>query len=193
MKQPANLVDVLSLSDIEPAIAMAREIRAAVQAKTKFHYHGLDTIGDLCSGDFAMGIDLVRRIFEAGHVDWRAPRRISAATQDRVIRDFAKHEFEYIRYNSPDGRIKFEIADRLCWLSKECVLTKETVKDGNTVPVVKNHIDIAETALRQLEDQYPEQAAILQELVSRGILFPLQPSRTRQGRDATYRLMIRRI
>jgi serine/threonine protein kinase len=193
MKQPANLVDVLSLSNIEPAIAMAREIRAAVQAKTKFHYYGLDTIGDLCSGDFAMGIDLVRRIFEAGHVDWRAPRRISAATQDRVIRDFAKHEFEYIRYNSPDGRIKFEIADRLCWLSKECVLTKDTVKDGNTVPVVKNHIDIAETALRQLEDQYPEKAVILQELVARGILFPLQPSRTRQGRDATYRLMIRRI
>jgi hypothetical protein len=191
--QPVNLVNVLSLSNIEPAIAMAREIRAAVQARRRFHYHGLDTISDLCSGDFAMGIDLVRRMFEAGRVDWRAPRPISPATQDRVVREFAKHEFEYIRYHSRDGRIKFEIADRLCWLSKECVLTKDTTKDGHTVPVVKNHIDIAETALRQLEEQYADRAMVLQELVTRGVLFPLQSSRTRKGRDATYRLMVRRI
>ena len=193
LNQSVDLLDVLPLSEIESAIRMAREIRAAAQAKKKFHYHGLDTISDLCSGDFAMGIDLVRRIFEAGRVDWRDPRVISPAIQDRVIRDFAKHEFEYIRYQSRDGRIKFDIADRLCWLSKECVLSKDTVKAGETVPVVKNHIDIAEAALRQLEEQYPDKAAILRELVTRGVLFPLQSSRTRQGRDVTYRLMIRRI
>ena len=193
LKCPVDISDVLMLSNIEPAIAMAKEIRASGIAKKRFHYHGLDTISDLCSGDFAMGIDLVRRIFEAGRVNWRSPREISAVIQDRVIRNFAKHEFEYIRYHSRDGQIKYTIADRLCWLSKECILTKDTTKDGNTVPVVKNHLDIAETALRQLEKQYPLKAAILHELVTRGVLFPLQPSRTRNGRDATHRLMIRRI
>ena len=188
-----NLLDILPLSGIEPAIAMAREIRAGVLDKKRFYYHGLDTISDLCSGDFATGIDLVRRIFEAGRVDWRAPRVISASIQHSVIRDFAKHEFSTFDIIPTMAGSNLKSPDRLCWLSKECVLTKDTVKDGNTVPVVKNHIDIAEAALRQLEEQYPDKALILRELVARGVLFPLQASRTRQGRDATYRLMIRRI
>jgi hypothetical protein len=172
---------------------MAKEIREAVRQKKRFHYHGLDTISDLCSGDFAMGIDLVRRIFEQGRMDWRTPKSIPESTQDTAIREYTKHEFEYIRFHSQDGRRKFEIADRLCWLSKECVLTKEREKDGKLVPVVKNHLDIAEKAMRDLEEQYAENAEMLQDLVRRGILFPLQASRSRQGRDATRRYMVRRI
>ena len=193
LDQTVNLLDVLPLSEVEPATAMAREIRAAFDAKRRFLYNGLDTLSDLCSGDFAMGLDLVRRIFESARVDWRAPRRIPPVIQDGVIREYAKHEFEHIRYQSRDGRIKYDIADRLCWFSKECILTKDSTKDGRTVPIVKNHIDISELARRQLQEQYPEKAAILNELVSRGVLFPIQPSRTRQGRDATYRVMVRRI
>lgn len=172
---------------------MAREIRACVEQRRKFHYHGLDTISDLCSGDFAMGLDLVRRIFEQARVNWRSPRAIPPAPQDTAIREYAKHEFEYIRYQSRDGKKKYEIADRLCWLSRECLLTKDRDKNGADVPIIKNHLDIAESAIRQLDTTYGELAALLEELVRRGVLFPLQASRSREKHDATRRLMVRRI
>jgi hypothetical protein len=193
LEHPVDLAAVLPPSGIEPATAMARAIRNAVEEGKRFLYHGLDTISDLCSGDFAMGIDLIRRIFDEGHEDWRSPGLVSPSVQDGVIRELARHEFEHIRYHSRDGRLKFEIADRLCWLSKECVLKKETTKEGELIPVVKNHLDIAESAIRDLQERYPDKAALLRELVSKGILFPLQTSRARQARDATYRVMVRRI
>jgi len=34
------------------------------------------------------------------------------------------------------------------------VLTKDIEKDGNVIPVVKNHIDLADTVLRSLEQDY---------------------------------------
>ena len=64
---------------------------------------------------------------------------------------------------------------------------------ARTVPVVKNHLDIAETALRELDQQSPDLAQLLRELVSRGVLFSLQTSRSRQGYQTTRRLMVRRI
>ncbi len=140
-----------------------------------------------------MGIDLVRRIFEQGRVDWRKPKTIPPRIQDTAIREYTEHEFEHIRFHCRDGRKKVEIADRLCWLSKECILTKEREKEGQQVPVVKNHLDIAEAAVRRLEELYGENAELLHDLVRRGVLFPLQASRSRRGRDATRRFMIRRI
>jgi serine/threonine protein kinase len=188
-----NLLEVLPFSNLEPTIPMARKIKECHDKPRRFRYHGLDTISDLCSGDIAMGIDLVRRIFEHASVDWRLPKRISDATQDDAIRDYTKQEFEYIRYQSRSGRMKYEIADKLCWLSKECLVTKEGKKDGKVVPLIKNHIDIREKALKTLEARYPLQMELLSDLVRRGILFPIQPSRAREGRDATRRYMIRRI
>lgn len=141
-----------------------------------------------------MGIDLVRRIFEHASVRWNTePQTIAPRHQDAAIREYTKQEFEYIQYHSRDGRKKYDIADQLCWLSKECILCKDTEKEGKTVPVVKNHLDIAETALCNLERLYPDSARIMRELISRGVLFPLQTSRSRQGRQATRRLMVRRI
>ncbi len=97
---PVDLTNVLLLSNLEPATPMAREIREAVENNRKFHYHGLDTISDLCSGDFAMGIDLVRRIFEQGRVNWQKPEPIPQNVQDTAIRAYTDQEFEYIRFHS---------------------------------------------------------------------------------------------
>ena len=165
VRSPVDLAAILPPSGLAPAISMAKEIREAVRRKKKFHYHGIDTISDLCSGDFAMGIDLVRRIFEQARVNWKKPRTIPESIQDAAIREYARHEFEHIRFHTRDGRKKYEIAASLCWLSKECVLKKEREKDERLVPVVKNHLDIAETAVRKLEDQYPDQAELLRDLV----------------------------
>ncbi|WP_373653579.1 hypothetical protein [Schlesneria sp. DSM 10557] len=172
---------------------MAKSIKDAHLNSRRFHYHGLDTISDLCSGDFAMGIDVVRRIFEHAAADWRRPTAISAQKQDEAVREYAKQEFEYIRHQSQDGRRKYEIADRLCWLSKECILKLEVMKDGKRVPLIKNHLDVSEKAFRDLERDFPEMWQLFQDLTRSGILFPIQPSRAMEARDATRRFMIRRI
>lgn len=150
-----DLTTVLPLSGISPTIPMARAIRQATQTGKAFYYHGLDTISDLCSGDFAMGIDLIRRIFEEGNTDWRKASEISKSVQDKAIRNYTKQEFEYIRYQSSNGRRKYDIADRLCWLAKETLLTQNTTKEGKQVPIVKTHLDISETSLKNLENDFP--------------------------------------
>jgi hypothetical protein len=200
MDVKSDIVEFLPPSKLSPTIPLARTIREAFKGKRPFHYHGIDTISDLCSGDFAMGIDLVRRIFEHGSVDWKgSPAAIPPKIQDAAIREYTKQEFEYIRYHSRDGRRKFDIADNLCWLSRQCVLHKDTEKTEKKkggeriVPVVKNHLDISETALRELEQLSPSDAQLMRDLVSKGILFPIQDSRSREGHHATKRLMIRRI
>lgn len=190
---PIDMASVLPLSNIEPVIPMAKAIRDAFQNGGRFYYNGLDTISDLCSGDFAMGIDVVRRIFEHAGVNWRAPGIIGPQKQDEAIRAYAKQEFEYIRHQSREGKLKYQIADRLCWLSKECILNIEVAKDKKLVPLVKNHIDVSESAMRDLERTYPESAQLFEELTQTGVLFPIQPSRAMEARDATRRFMVRRI
>lgn len=196
----SDILEFLPPSKLRPTIPLARTIREAHTGNRSFHYHGIDTISDLCSGDFAMGIDLVRRIFEHGSANWKgSPVAILPKIQDAAIREYTKQEFEYIRYHSRDGRRKFDIADNLCWLSRQCVLFKdidktERKKGGERiVPVVKNHLDISEVALRELEHRSPPDAQLIRDLVSKGILFPIQDSRSREGQHATKRLMIRRI
>jgi serine/threonine protein kinase len=199
MELDNDILQFLPPSNLKPAIPLARAIREAHEKNKKFYYHGIDTISDLCSGDFAMGIDLVRRIFEHGDMKWDGePKEIPKRKQDAAIREYTRQEFEYIRYHSQDGRQKTAIAEALGWLSKQCILTKDTdksEKEGKTriVPVIKNHLDISESALQELEKNKPDGAVLLRDLISKGVLFPIQDSRSREGHKATKRLMLRRI
>ena len=52
-KAPISLLDVLPLSNVGAVIPMAIAIKEAHSSGGRFHYNGLDTISDLCSGDFA--------------------------------------------------------------------------------------------------------------------------------------------
>ena len=193
LENPVDILDILPLSDIQPAISMAKAIRNAIETRGRFYYHGLDTLSDLCSGDFAMGLDIVRRIFEQGGIDWKKPRTVPPHIQHKAIRDFASREFEYIRYRSERGLRKYEIIDRLCWLSHQCVLHKTCQKDGESVPLVKNHIDIAETALQDLSQYSPDRYELLEEMIRKGVLFPLETSKSRESHQGTRRYMVRRI
>lgn len=193
LEHPVNILDILPLSNMQPAISMAKAILAAVRSKGKFYYHGIDTISDLCSGDFAMALDLVRRIFEHGDVNWKEPKAVPPQVQHRAIREYASREFEYIRYRWERGLLKYEIVDRLCWLSHKCVLEKTRRKDGEDVPLVKNHIDVAETALQDLHRYSREHYALLEEMIRKGILFPLETSKSREAHQGTRRYMVRRI
>jgi tRNA A-37 threonylcarbamoyl transferase component Bud32 len=192
LKAPVDMTMVLSLSGMEPAISMAREIAAANREKRKFHYFGLDTVSDVCSGDFATGLDVVRRIFEHGHVNWRNPSPVAPSIQHDAITEYAAREFDYIRYRSADGQKKYEIVDRLCWLSHKAAIDHTRKKGDENVPVVKNHFDISESAMAELL-RHSKHAGLFDDLVRKGILFPLDASRSRESHDGTRRYMVRRI
>jgi serine/threonine protein kinase len=193
LESPVDILKVLPLSGMQPAIGMAKAIKEAVTSKKKFYYHGLDTISDLCSGDFAMGLDLVRKIFENGNINWKSPTEVKPKDQDVSIHEYASREFEYIRYRSEKGLLKYEIVERLCWLAHKCVLDKIRRKDGELVPLVKNHLDITETALRDLQKYSNDHYILLEEMIRKGILFPLQTSKSRELHRGTKRYMVRRI
>lgn len=182
---------ILGKSGLGPAIPLARHIRQRFADKQPFYYYGIDTISDLCSGDFAMGVQLVRRIFARANVDWHAATKIPEHVQHDAISEYTTEEYEHLQYHTLNGRTLHEIADRLAWLSRECVLAKTFGRKSD--PVVKNHVDIAESALSKLINEAPALAERLADLVRRGVLFPLEHSRARQGRDGTRRFMLRRI
>lgn len=172
---------------------MATELLRCHKSGTRFHYHGLDMISDLCSGDFAMGLDLIRKIFDTAGMNWRTAHRIGELDQHTAIERYAAHELDYVRYLAPNGRRKYHIIDRLCWLAKESVLCKTTMKEGKVIPLIKIHLDIAESALTELEKLGGEPWDILDDLIKKGVLFPLDTSRSRQMRGGTRRYQIRRI
>lgn len=186
-KNTVKMDAILPPSGIEPALPMARAIRSEGNG---FYYHGIDTIADLCSGDFAMGLDLVQRIFEKARADWRHPSQISPRDQHAAIQAFASHEFDTILYQSPRGRHKFNVAERLCWLSHEYAEKKST-RSGE--PAVKTHLDIDENVLARLEADYRNLWELFFEMIREGIIFPLQTSRSAKDKERTRRYMVRRI
>lgn len=193
LKKEVDLLTVMPFSGISPGVPMAKELKRCHQERQDFHYHGLDTISDLCSGDFAMGLDLVRRIFERANVAWQTPSQITPKIQDAVIRRYSSQEFEYIRYLAPHGRQQHEVVDALCWLAKESVNKRTTKKEGESIPLIKIHLDIAEPVLAQLEQDGGDPWKIFQSLTDKAILFPIDTSRARQAGQGTRRYQVRRI
>jgi|GEM_PF-2114494 len=188
-----DLLTVLPFRNLGPGIPMAKEVKRSFLEKADFYYHGFDTISDLCSGDFAMGPDLVRRIFDKANVPWQSPRLIPPQAQDSAIRRFASQEFEFIRYLAPNGRRKHDVVDALCWLARESVLKRVTKKDRELIPLIKIHLDLAEPVLAQLESEGGDSWDVFQSLVDKAILFPIDTSRSRQAHQGTRRYQIRRI
>lgn len=188
-----SALTILPPSGTTPAHDMARKICDAVANKKQFHYHGIDTISDLCSGDFATGLDIVRRMFETSGISWEHPTAIPNNIQHKVISEYSGREHEYIRFRTVDGQIKFEIVNSLCNLSKQCVIGKTRKKGGKDMPLVKNHLDISEVAITQLERHSPKLHQLLMDLVRKGMLFPLDTSRSRELHQGTRRYMVRRI
>ena len=184
---------ILPPSRIGPQLPMAKAILEGAASGT-FRYHGIDTISDICSGDFATALDLVRRIFERSNESWRHPPiPISPQLQHDAIHSFAQNEIQQVRYLAPNGQQKFLIVERLCWLARQCVLKRKTRKDGVEIPLIKIHIDISEAALRELGENNLQYQAMFEDLVRKGVLFPIDASRDVDGQEGTRRFQIRRI
>jgi serine/threonine protein kinase len=187
---PMTVDKLLGRSGISPAVPMARAIREASLAGGKFYYHGIDTVADICSGDLAMALDLVKQIYMQvkHHPPLSAP--VSAKEQHEAIHGCADREHMYLRYFANYGKEISAIIDALCWLARESALRCDSVKDKRSEPMVKTHLDIALAAVGRLP---PELHKVLQEMQKKGVLFSLDTSRSRIANRGTERFQVRRI
>lgn len=184
---PYRTAEMLGKSGVSPGEEMAQLIQAHFSEGPEFHYHGVDTIAHVCSGDLSMALDLVKRIHHRHRGDERLP--IAKRVQHEVIQQFAAEEHRHLRFYLPHGQRMEDIIDRLCWLAQESAAKCTEIKEaGRRIPIIRTSLDI-KTGLRVAGDL----EEILRELIKRGAFFSLDTSRTRRDNVGTLRYQIRRI
>lgn len=181
---------LLGRSGLKPTVPMARQIRRAETANEPFYYHGIDTIADICSGDVAMALDLVKRIYITVKDKVPLSEPVPANKQDDIIHQYSDREHTYNRYFPVFGKEIAEIADRLSWLAHEATIHRDSRKDGELEPMVKTHLDIPLSVARELPEKWQ---LLLHEMQRKGVLFSLDTSRSRIANDGTERYQVRRI
>lgn len=183
---------LLGKDHLSSGTPVARRIReAAGRKKTSrpFLYHGLNTVAELCSGDLALAIDIVREVYSRHEHAKERDLPVPARIQHDVIKEYSDNEHLHLRYLL-FGRIISHVIDRLCWLANRCAEQKESIKDGKPEPMIKTHLDVSEQARRALS---VEKSLILDEMIRRGCLFSLDTSRSRIDHGGTERFQVRRI
>lgn len=172
------------------AVAIAEE-----NDTERFYYHGIDCIHLLCSGDVALALDLIKRIFDDNSVTAANPHPVRAHSQHETIQRFSHDEIHRIKSIVPDGE---EMHDIVCWLgaiARAAVMfkrskRKDPYKTGK--PSCLTHLDVRVPVIKELQAHQPSLAHRYELLTSRAILLSLDTSRSRlQG--ATERLQMRRI
>jgi hypothetical protein len=101
------------------------------QTRANVHYHGVECLMDLCTGDYSEMIRMVGEIFrEAGAGPNSSPSVISAGVQSRVIENVSREYLSRIRDIRPDGKKLFEIVDAFGSLSKDLLYNHPLVGQG---------------------------------------------------------------
>ncbi len=158
-----------------------------------FYYAGLATVHSLCSGDVALALDLVRRIFEDNGVNTDTQQKVAPAAQHRTIQAYSNDEIRRLRYVVPLGQRMHDIVTSLGGLARAILINKKSSRlDKRGDPVCKTHLDIAAHALSELVSESPALYRVFEEITSRAVLFSLETSRSRL-QDRTERLQLRRI
>lgn len=196
-KENISAEKLLGKSKIFSGVPMARAIRAADKSisganeSEKFYYHGIDTIADICSGDVAMALDLVSRIWERGGKDGFP---IKKSIQHEEIRKYSESEHQYIRFQSEHGHEMSNIVDKICWLASQCAIHNTSTKNGISEPMVKTHLEIKGAALNDLDRYNEKYSKIFSFMYQKGILFKLGTTKSRhEDKTEAIRFQIRRI
>ena len=182
---------LLSKSRLSAGLPMARKIRDAAKSgkqRELFHYFGIDTVADICSGDIAMALDVMREMYNR----MPSPRTsfpIPPTKQNEVIKEYSDNEHLHLRY-ARHGRTISRVIDRLCWLAHQCAIQKISIKDRKKEPMIKTHLDIVNRARWQLDETLRE---VFETMIKRGCLFSLDTSTSRIDGEGTERFQVRRI
>jgi serine/threonine protein kinase len=158
-----------------------------------FYYHGINCIHWLCSGDIALALDLIKRIFDKNSINNISTTTVSPSSQHDIIQQFSHDEIRRIRYIVPYGSEMHNIVCYLGYISRVYLLNKQSErKDKKGEPLCVTHLDIRIPVIEQLRKTDAWLASIYDLITSRAILFSLETSRSRLS-GSTERLQMRRI
>ncbi len=175
-----------------PNMTMAKAIADETQT-LPFYYHGLDCVHGLCSGDMALALDLIKRIFDAFNVRPNTIQSVPPHVQHKIIQQFSHDEVRRIKYIVPDGDRMHEIICYLGAVARAFVKNKRSGrKDKSAEPMCKTHLDVRLPAIRELKNSQTSLWNLYDLLTSRAILMSLETSRSRIS-QATERLQLKRI
>ena len=95
------------------------------------HYHGVQSIVDLCTGDYSEMIRMVGEIFlEAGIKPNTPISEISPAIQDKAIDRVSREYLGRIRHIRPDGMKLYDIVNSFGTLSRRLLYERELIGQG---------------------------------------------------------------
>jgi serine/threonine protein kinase len=182
-----QLLGISNYTSISNAIGL--ETKAA-----PVYYHGIDCIHKLCSGDIALALDLIKKIFENNNVGANSVNKVSPKEQHIAIQNFSHEEVRRIKYIVPFGDEMYGIICYLGALARAVVRNKRSQRhDKAGDPICMTHLDIRISAIQELKTSCDKKLFSIYDLLrSRAILLVLETSRSRIS-GAVERLQIRKI
>lgn len=173
-------------------LTLARAIAEATPEKP-FYYHGLECVHWLCSGDVALGLDLIKRVFDKHGVKQHTISTVPPSIQHAAIQQFSHEEIRRIKYIVPEGETMHEIVCYLGAIARACAMAKRSRrKDKPDEPMCKTHLDVRLPVIRELTKSEGVLSHLYELLTSRAILISLETSRSRIS-HATERLQMKRV
>lgn len=99
--------------------------------RSKVHYHGVNCLMDLCTGDYSEMIRMVGEIFREAGIEANSPvRLIPASVQDKAIDRVSREYLGRIRHIHPDGQKLFDIVNSFGVLSQHLLYERALVGQG---------------------------------------------------------------
>jgi tRNA A-37 threonylcarbamoyl transferase component Bud32 len=172
---------------------------AALKAENKkelpgspVYYHGIGCLADLCSGDIATALDILRHIFQAAGVAPTTTSLIPPRRQHQAIQDFSANLYSSIRDFTPYGKKMQQLVHAFGWMSRKLLCEHRGVKSragGRLDPYELIRIEVDEDPNLPELPGVPKQ--VVQQILRRAIFIELSKGRSRRGVLAR-RLQLRR-
>ena len=166
--------------------------------KARDHYHGLETIAEICSGDVSALLEVYRRISRGGKVTKDTNSVVKKYIQHEAINSVSRNFLELIKTYHPFGEEMYKIVVPFGTLCRKILYEGKDMqykmKDGTTksVPIETTRIEVDQIPGKG-EDWTGEQHRMMKELVRRSIFIEMEPGRGRATLGPTWRWQLRRI
>ena len=159
------------------------------------HYHGMNTIADLCSGDISNLLEVYRRIFEYGKVTANTTTRVPAHIQHGAIQSVSRDLFELIKNYTPLGPEMYRLVDSFGTLSRRILQEAPLIKhEADQEPPQTTRIEVEPSGSGLPTDEVATaQQDLMDELVRRTIFIEMEPGRSRHQFAPTLRWQLRRV
>ena len=173
---------------------LARALVNKSPGRHQDHYHGLDCIAAVCSGDVSTLLLIYRRMFEDAGVHKATTTQIPKTSQSRAIRSVSREMLTAIKDYFPKGPDMYSVVSSFGGLVRD-ILEKgrEQKKGDSTVPseCPRIEIDQPQGSVYGLLSQ--DQEVVAKELVRRAIFIDMEPGLSRHGNVTTLRWQLRRV